>query len=154
MHLSAKSDNAHFDILQNYGDAIYPVKIEEIEHPVSCRKIKIKFTEHKKETSAQNVYNNTQTISITGSNSGNISQTINIEQQLAQIESEIDTVKGVFNISQKKQAQQMFERFKNCITNHQKDENLFNKFIKALKDLSLDFSAKLVAELISRIFHL
>ena len=156
MHLIAESDNATFMILEKdvFNPLEYPISIGDETYPVKCYKLMVKLSETKSNIPIQQIVNNhiEQSINVQG-NGNQINQNAAVEQQFAQIQGEIDKVKGFFNNGKKKTAQDLFGNFKKCILTHQKDENLFSKFLKILRELSLTVAASLVEQLILTTFN-
>lgn len=134
-------------------DFYFPITIAEIQYELVGKKASYDF--FKAQNMIQNITNSTtQNVNISGTNYGDISQNVNIEQQLAQIEGEIKNCKGRLFAFKKKDAEQLFGSFKSCILTNQKDENLFKKFLKILGDLSLNIAVSLVKQLIFTTFNL
>ena len=134
-------------------DSYHPVVVTDIQYQLTGKRASYEL--FKEQNMVQNITNSTtQNVTVSGDNYGDISQIINIEQQLSQIEGAINNVKGLLNAAKKKQAQELFGNFKNCIINRQKNESLFDKFIKVLKDLSLGIAVNLATQLITQTLNL
>lgn len=157
MTLCAKSDEAYFTVLEKdvFSSIDFFVSIEEETYSVECYRIKVKLQEKKTHQPPIQVINNTtnnqQSLTVNG-NDNQVNQSINVEQQLAQIEGDINKCKGgLFGGGKKKEAKELFGNFRDCVINQKKDEPLFQKFLKILGELSLTVAVEATKVLIARI---
>lgn len=157
MTLTAKSDEATFNILEKdmFSTISVSVSIGTETYEVECYRIKVKLQEKKSPQLPIQVINNTtnnqQSLTVNG-NDNQVNQSINVEQQLAQIEGDINKCKGgLFGGGKKKEAKELFGNFRDCVINQKKDEPLFQKFLKILGELSLTVAVEATKILIARI---
>lgn len=115
-------------------------KVEQLQLEINGKfetvpsyKISFKNYEEAKTTPYTQNITTTQTISIgEGATTGNINQINNIEK-LNQIEDALNSFRpNILQRKQKEEAIKLFGSFKNCILKQQKDEKLFDKFIKVV----------------------
>lgn len=156
MVLGAKSDNACFVVQEKdiFSPVEYQISDGENCYTVSCVRVKVKLrenTENQKPVQVITNTYNTQQISVTGDNN-QVSQSINVDQQLAQIEGAIKQCKGGLFGGKKKEAERLFVNFKDCVIYKKKDDSLFQKFLKVLKEIGLAAAAEAVKKLIAGIF--
>lgn len=109
----------------------YPLN-EQVPYYLDCYKVFYQFYQTKSPTVVQQIQN--QSVTIHGNNSGDITLVAKQQDDLNTIESAIHSYKpNLFDKWKKNQAIELFGNFKNCIINKQKDQTLFDKFIKVLE---------------------
>lgn len=109
--------------------------VDNLQKQIPC--YKAKFAEYKETTKFEQNITTNQTINLEAGATvnGDINQINNLEK-LNQIEKELSAYQpNLFKRSQKAEAIKLFGSFKNCVLNNQKDETLFNKFLKIISDI-------------------
>lgn len=132
--------------------SLFPITVANTQYELAGKKASYQF--FNSQSVVQNITSSTtQNVNISGNNYGNISQSVNIEQQLTQLEKDIKNCKGSLWGGKKKEAEKLFEEFKKCVLSHKKDETLFSKFLNVLKSLALNTAVALAETLIVQLFR-
>lgn len=117
----------------DFEDNPEPYPSSEVQYPIDCFKYFYKPYERQISQTIQNITNN-QTVTVGDNNSGDITLVADFSSQLADIEKAIHNYQpSIFNKKKKDEAIKLYGNFKNCVMNKQKDQSLFDKFIKVLE---------------------
>ena len=93
-----------------------------------------------------------QSVTIQGNNTGDISLVAQTQKHLSDIYNAIQNSKpGLLNKSKKTEALELYGNFKNCIINKQKDDSLFDRFLKVLSIVAPSI-VSITTSLISTVF--
>lgn len=110
---------------------LYPSKTDN--YPIKCTSYYYKPYVKPVAHFTQNI-TNTQNITVGDNNSGDISIVADFGNQLCEIENAINSYRpSIINKHKKDEAIKLYGNFKNCVINKQKDQTLFEKFIKILE---------------------
>lgn len=140
-----------FRIIDATPKIMVPYTKEGNDQVLECYHVKFELIQNEKPIA--NTTNVTQILTIHGDNNGEANLTTVVKDQLEKLEETIRNYKpSLFGKGKnlQNQAIEMYGNFKNCIINKQKNQTLFDKFIKIVSSF-LPTAVPLITALISSI---